>query len=49
MSEALAPVITYSFDVLRLPKVEAHSYSTNTRAIHLLEKLGFQLEIISGG
>ena len=47
MSEALAPVITYGFDVLRLSKVEAHSYSTNTRAIKLLEKLGFQLVKIS--
>jgi len=44
MSEALVPVIDYGFDVLRLSKIEAHSYSANTRAIHLLEKLGFQLD-----
>jgi ribosomal-protein-alanine N-acetyltransferase len=47
MSEALAPIIGYGFDVLGLKKVEAHSYSTNERAVHLLEKMGFQLEKIS--
>jgi ribosomal-protein-alanine N-acetyltransferase len=44
MSEALAHMITYGFDVLGLSKVEAHCYSTNSRAINLLEKLGFYLE-----
>ncbi len=48
MSEALDPVIAYGFDVLRLSIIEAHSYSANTRAIHLLEKMGFQLDKISG-
>lgn len=47
MSEALVPVIEYGFDVLRLSKIEAHSYSANTRAIHLLKKMGFQLDKIS--
>jgi ribosomal-protein-alanine N-acetyltransferase len=47
MSEALAPVIAYGFYILRLAKIEAHSYSNNTRAINLLEKMGFQLERIS--
>lgn len=47
MSEALVPVVDYGFDVLRLSSIEAHSYSANTRALHLLEKLGFQLDKIS--
>jgi ribosomal-protein-alanine N-acetyltransferase len=47
MSEALIPVIEYGFDNLKLSKIEAHSYSTNTRAIHLLAKMGFQLDKIS--
>jgi len=47
MSEALTPVIAYGFDVLRLAKIEAHSYSSNARAINLLDKVGFQLEKIS--
>ena len=47
MSEALVPIIAYGFDELGLNKVEAHSYSNNDRAIHLLEKVGFQLDKIS--
>ena len=47
MSEALVPIIEYGFDVLRLSKIEAHSYSANTRAIRLLEKMGFKLDNIS--
>ena len=48
MSEALDPVIAYGFDVLRMSNIEAHSYSANVRAIHLLEKMGFHLDKISG-
>ena len=44
MSEALDAIVEYGFGVLGLDKVEAHTYSTNTRAIRLLKKLGFQLE-----
>ncbi len=47
MSEALLPIIDYGFKELGLKKIEAHSYSTNVRAIRLLEKVGFQLEKIS--
>jgi ribosomal-protein-alanine N-acetyltransferase len=47
MSEALVPIIAYGFDELGLKKVEAHSYSSNVRAINLLEKIGFQLDKIS--
>ena len=47
MGEALIPIITYGFSALGLSKVEAHTYSNNTRARHLLEKLGFQLENVS--
>lgn len=44
MSEALSPIINYGFDMFGLVKVEAHTYSTNSRAIRLLRNLGFQLE-----
>ena len=37
----------YGFSVLRLSKIEAHTYSNNDRARYLLEKLGFQLDHIS--
>jgi ribosomal-protein-alanine N-acetyltransferase len=46
MSEALSSVIEYGFDLLRLDKIEAHTYATNARAIHLLRNLGFSLEDI---
>ncbi len=48
MSEALAAVIAYGFDVLGLSEVEAHTYSANLRAIRLLTKLGFQVESVRG-
>jgi ribosomal-protein-alanine N-acetyltransferase len=47
MSEALVPVIEYGFEKLKFEMIEAHSYPTNTRAIHLLKKVGFQLERVS--
>lgn len=47
MSEGLVAVINYGFSVLKLPRVEAHTYSQNERAKHLLEKLGFQLDHVS--
>lgn len=47
MGESLKAVIDYGFSVLRLSKIEAHTYSNNDRARYLLEKLGFQLDHIS--
>jgi RimJ/RimL family protein N-acetyltransferase len=44
MGEALSAIIDYGFDRFGLGKVEEHAYSTNSRAIRLLRKLGFQLE-----
>jgi ribosomal-protein-alanine N-acetyltransferase len=49
MREALVPIIDYGLEVLGLDKIEAHSYSANSRATHLLEKVGFQLVKISEG
>ena len=46
MSEALGAVIAYGFDILGLSKMEAHTYSANSRAIRLLAKLGFQVESV---
>jgi ribosomal-protein-alanine N-acetyltransferase len=48
MSEALGAVLAYGFDVLGLSKVEAHTYSANSRTIRLLTKLGFQVEYVRG-
>ena len=47
MSECLVAILEYSFSVLRLKKVEAHTYLDNFGARHLLEKLGFKLEKIA--
>jgi len=47
MTESLTAIIDYGFETLNLLKVEAHTYSNNTRAIRLLEKLGFQLDSVS--
>jgi ribosomal-protein-alanine N-acetyltransferase len=47
MSEALVTAIDYGFAILNLIKVEAHTYSSNSRAIRLLDKLGFQLDNVS--
>ncbi len=47
MTEGLAAIIDYGFEALSLSQVEAHTYSNNTRAIRLLEKLGFQLDNVS--
>lgn len=44
MTEALTATINYGFEVLNLAKVEAHTYSDNARAVHLLEKLNFKLD-----
>jgi ribosomal-protein-alanine N-acetyltransferase len=47
MTEALISTINYGFESLGLSKVEAHTYSSNTRAIGLLEKLGFGVEKVT--
>lgn len=47
MAEALTAIIEYGFEVLSLRQIEAHTYSHNTRARRLLEKLGFQLGTVS--
>jgi ribosomal-protein-alanine N-acetyltransferase len=47
MTEGITAIIDYGFEALNLLKVEAHTYSNNTRAIRLLEKLGFQLDNVS--
>ena len=48
MSECLDVILDYGITVLKLKKVEAHTYAYNARARHLLEKLGFDLEGIVG-
>lgn len=48
MSEALGAIIDYGFDAFGLGEVEAHTYSTNSRAIRLLTNLGFQLDAVRG-
>lgn len=47
MSESLKAIIDYGFSALQLLKIEAHTFSENDHAIHLLENLGFQLDHIS--
>lgn len=47
MSESLTAVIDYGFTILNLSKIEAHTYSANSRAKRLLEKFGFQLNNVS--
>lgn len=47
MSESLIAIIDYGFTVLKLSRIDAHTYSTNIKAKHLLEKLGFQLDKVS--
>lgn len=47
MSESLKAVIDYGFSTLYLLKIEAHTFSENNRARHLLEKLGFKLDHVS--
>ncbi len=47
MTEGLTAIIDYGFEALNRLKVEAHTNSNNTRAIRLLEKLGFQLDNVS--
>jgi ribosomal-protein-alanine N-acetyltransferase len=49
MSEALAAVLEYGFEDFALTQVEAHTLSSNTRAITLLERLDFLLDRVSEG
>ena len=47
MSETLRAILEYGFSTLKFSKIEAHTYTANMRAKHLLEKLGFQVEKIT--
>jgi len=47
MREGLIAIIDFGFSVLKLSKVEAHTYSSNARAKRLLEMLDFQLNAVS--
>jgi len=49
MVEALAEIITYGFTELGLLKIEAHTYSHNTRARRVLDKLGFKVDGVKDG
>lgn len=44
MVEALAEIIPYGFTELGLVRIEAHTYSHNSRAKRVLDKLGFQVD-----
>jgi ribosomal-protein-alanine N-acetyltransferase len=46
MAEALAEIITYGFTALGLVKIEAHTYSHNSRARRVLERLGFEVDVV---
>ena len=47
MTEALGAIIPCGFDLLRLSDVCAHTYSRNSRARGVLEKLGFRVESVN--
>ena len=47
MTEALKAIIDYGFAVLDLVKIEAHTYSRNSRARRMLERLGFKVDTVS--
>jgi ribosomal-protein-alanine N-acetyltransferase len=49
MVEALAEIITYGFTELGLFKIEAHTYSHNTRARRVLDKLDFKVDSVTEG
>jgi len=44
MSEAVAKVIPYGFDVMKLHRIEAMTSTTNKASQRILEKFGFQYE-----
>jgi ribosomal-protein-alanine N-acetyltransferase len=46
MTEALGAIITYGFTVLDLVKIVALTYSRNSRAKRVLERLGFRVDSI---
>ena len=46
MAEALGAIITYGFAVLDLVKIEAHTYSRNSRARRVLERLAFRVDSV---
>ena len=46
MAEALNAIINFGFTILDLVKIEADTYSHNSRARRVLEKLGFKLDAV---
>lgn len=44
MSEALAPIITYGFETMKLNRIEAFIGPNNTPSLKLVEKAGFTKE-----
>jgi ribosomal-protein-alanine N-acetyltransferase len=44
MSEAIGAIVAYGFESLELTRIEAHTVLLNSRAIHLLKRLGFQVD-----
>ena len=48
MPEALGAILAYGFTQLKLRSVEADTYSRNSRARRVLEKLGFAVERVEG-
>lgn len=47
MTEAIRPIIEYGFTHMELNRIEAEADTRNTASIHLLQKVGFQVEGIS--
>ncbi|MFH1311966.1 MAG: GNAT family N-acetyltransferase [Candidatus Eisenbacteria bacterium] len=43
MAEALGAIITHGFAILDLARIEAHTYSRNSRARRVLERVGFKV------
>jgi ribosomal-protein-alanine N-acetyltransferase len=46
MTEALGAIVNYGFTVLGLVKIGADTYSDNSRARRVLEKLGFSVDSV---
>ena len=46
MTAALGAILAYGFAVLDLVKIEAHTYSRNSRARRILERPGFKVDAV---
>jgi RimJ/RimL family protein N-acetyltransferase len=44
-TEAVAAIVEYSFEILRLHRVWAHCIAENASAVHVLEKVGLRREV----